>query len=94
MAKLTWQIETSAGTVTEDGPVISDANMARFVDYLWVQFPQLDGNNDPLPRNAANEAQAFRDWADKQWRETKRDVLRKEKEAAAALARDAVGDLE
>jgi len=75
MAKLSWTIAITAGTVIKDGPAISDANMARFVDWLWAHHPPLDASGDPLPRTVAREAQAFRNWADEQWLVTKKTVM-------------------
>ena len=88
MAKLTWTIETTAGTVAQDGPTISDANMGRFLDWLNVWFPALDGSGNPLPRTPARDAQSFREWADQEWQDTKDTVLRWEDE----LAHQAVPD--
>jgi len=93
MAKLTWTITIAAGSVTQDGPDISEANMTRFRDWLWAWFPQVNPDGSSKPRNAANEAQAFRDWAGGQWQAAKQDVLNWEREAAAQAARDGVGDI-
>lgn len=93
MAKLTWTITTTAGTVARDGPEISEANMQRFRDWLWLKFPQLDEEGNPLARTPANEAQAFRDWADVQWQVTKRNVLDHERQVAAQAAQDGVEDI-
>ena len=83
MARLTWTIETTAGTVAQDGPTISDANMDRFLDWLNVLFPQLDVNGNPLPRTPARDAQSFRDWVTVQeWPDTRDTVLRWEDEIA------------
>ena len=93
MAKLTWTIETAAGTVSKDGPVIADEDMDRFLDWIWVAYPQfeIDGVT-PKPRNSANDAAAFRDWADFQWAFNKERVLNHEQNAAAQIARDAISD--
>lgn len=94
MAKLTWTITTSAGSVSQDGPVISEANMTRFRDWLWAWYPQYEADGETLKtRNAANEAQAFRDWADAQWEAAKNKVLHWERQAAEQTARDAVTDI-
>ena len=96
MAKLSWTIEAASGTVTEDSPTLSDANMDRFLDWIWYAYPQMDEADPPapLPRNPANEAQAFRDWANAQWQGTKANVLRWEKTEAAQSASDGVPDIE
>lgn len=93
MAKLTWQITTSVGTVTQDGPDLSDAQMQRFLDWLWYAYPQLDVDGNPLNRTNANQAQAFRDWADTAYQGTKANVLRWEKQEAAQAAAEAVTDI-
>ena len=97
MAKLIWAIESAAGTVAKDGPVISDTNMDRFIDWIWYAYPQIDNSDPdnpvPKPRTPANEAQAFRDWADSQWLGTKANVIRWEKLEAAQAASDGVPDL-
>jgi len=93
MPKLTWTIETTAGTVAKDGPTISDANVARFVDWLYEFHPPLDAAGNPLNRTVAREAQAFRNWADEQWLQTKKTVLQWERQAAAEAAAEAVEDV-
>lgn len=94
MANLTWGVTTSAGSVSQDSPTISDANMDRFVNYCWENYTQLDGNGDPLPRTTANEVSAVRDWMRQQWRAVKDEVVTWERKRAAVQARNAVGDLE
>ncbi len=97
-AKLTWTIESTAGTVAQDGPIISDVNMTRFVDWLWYAYPQVDVDQDgvetPKPRTPANEAQAFRDWAARQWNITSVTVRRWEGDNLAQTAREGVGDID
>lgn len=93
MAKLTWTIDHNAATLSEDSPTVSDVQMDRFIDWLWYAYPQLDENGDVLPRTLANEAQAFRDWANIQWLGTKANVIRWERSEAAQAASDAVQDL-
>ncbi len=94
MAKLTWTLTVTAGIVAEDGPEISEENMMRFRDWLWVKFPQLDEEGNPLARTAGREAQAFRDWAEVQWQVTKANVLAHEKQVAEQAAREAVPEIE
>ena len=97
MAKLTWTIETIDGTVAQDGPTLAEDHMERFIDWLWIHYPQVDidgeGVETPKPRNTANESQAFRDWADVQYEGTKANVLRHEKDVAAKAGRDGVADI-
>ena len=99
MAKLSWSAVTVDGTVTQDGPTISDAQMDRFLDWVWYAYPQFDLDVEdgetpiPLPRNNANTAKAVRDWADAQWRGTKANVLRHERNEVAEAARDAILDI-
>ena len=93
MANLTWTISASVGTVEQDSPTLSDAQMDRFLDWLVYAYPQLDGNGDPLPVNNAVKAAAFRDWADAAWAGTKANVLNWEKNEAAQVARDGIGDI-
>lgn len=94
MARLSWTVTTTAGTVTHNGPEISEANMTRFRDWLWANFPlPMNPDGTAKTRNAANEAQAFREWADRQWQATKADVVNWDGGKAAEVARNAVGDL-
>ena len=95
MATLTWEITTTAGTVSESGPDISDANMDRFFE-TWVlaRYPQLDENGDPLPVTNATKAAAFREYAQGEWEVVKAQVLRYEQQEAAKAAADAVNDIE
>ena len=94
MAKLTWTIETSTGTVSHDSPVTSDANMARFIDFLWTNWPQMevdsDGIETPVSRTPAAEVQCFRDWADLQWLNTKQEVLEFERMVAKQAAAEGI----
>jgi hypothetical protein len=94
MANLTWGLRSTPGDVDKDGPTISDANMVRFIDWMWYAYPQIDNtdpeNPVPKPRTPANEADAFRDWATAQWQGTKANVLRWERLEAA---QEAAGDV-
>jgi hypothetical protein len=90
VATLTIQLDKGGQQVSYTSPTITDANMDRFIDYLWDAFPPLDGNNDPLPRNTANEAAAYQLWAAEQWKRLKSKV----KHYEYILARDSVPDME
>ena len=86
MAHFTLIYTSDGGAVTQDSKVYSEANGQRFIDWIWVAYPQLDVNGDPLPRTQANEVKAYRDFADGFYAGTKANVLRYEdqelKEAA------------
>jgi hypothetical protein len=93
-AEISWSVETSAGTVTQTSPTLSDPQMDRFINWVLYAYPQVDGNGDPLPVTNAVKAAAVRDWMTAQWHGTKTNVLRWEKQEAAQAARDGVADLE
>ncbi len=93
MAKLSWTVETSAGTVTHDGPTLTDAQMQRFLDWVWATERQLEPDGTPKPRTLANVTASVRDWGRSQWRDTKTDVRKYEANAAAQAARNSVADL-
>lgn len=94
MAQLSWSIQTSAGTTTFNGPTISDANMDRFLDWVWDAYPQyVDPDATPKvlkTKNNANLAAAYRDWAQGQWRGLVDQVKRFEDEPAAKSAKDKI----
>ena len=94
MAHFELSYITDAGTITHSSKIYSEANGQRFVDWIWIAFPQLDINNQPLPRTQANEVQAFRDYADDFYGDTKTDVLDSEKQIAAQEAVDNVPPLD
>lgn len=93
MAKLTFTLTTAAGTVTQDSPKLTDQQMARFTDWLWTAYPQINPDGTTKTKNAANQAQAFRDWSQALWRGTKASVANAERDAAANAARNAVQDV-
>ncbi len=93
MAKITWTVETSAGTVTHDGPTVSDAQMQRFLDWVWATERQLDPDGTQKPRNAANVVASLLDWGRAQWIDTKADVLKFERRAASQVAFNSVADI-
>ena len=94
MAKIKIEVSNSNGSVAFDSPTLTDANMARLIDFAWAKFPQFDVDGNPLPRTLANEAAALRDWGRSQYRRFVEEVLAYEKEAAARAAKNAIGDLE
>ncbi len=79
MATLTWTIETADGTA-EFVKTLTDANMTRWLSYALHMHPQYDMTDpeNPVlkPRTPQTEAQAFRDWAGKEWNVSKNKGLR------------------
>ena len=99
MAKITWTIETAAGTVEESGSNVSEANMDRFIEWAWNIFPQFDAVEDPetfqmvptpAARTPANEARAVRAWAQKEWEYVKSNVITWEFATAEQAAKKAI----
>lgn len=93
MAKISWIVETSAGTVTHESPTISNAQMQRFLDWVWSAYPQTEPDDSPSEKTSATVAVAVTEWAQAQWRGTKANILRHERLEAAQAASDAVSDL-
>ena len=89
MAKFTWIIETAAGSVSQDSPTLSEANIARALDYFWALYAEQGDARTP-----ANEAKAFRAWVQAQFRGLKADVIKRERVEAAKAAKDAIQDIE
>lgn len=83
-----------ANSVTQSSASYSDANGQRFSDWIWAAYPQVDENGDPLPDTQANRAQSFRDFADAMFGGIKANVLRYERQQAAAAASSGVGDID
>lgn len=94
MATLNWNITNAAGSVDFASPDISEANMDRFIAWVLYAYPQLDENGDPLPVTNAVKAQAFRDFAQGQWKGVVANVKRWEAQEAAQAAAEAVTDIE
>ena len=95
MVNFTLSYIADAGTVTQDSKIYSEANGQRFLDWIWVAYPQYEADGVTLkPRTQANEVQAFRDFADGFYAGTKANVLREEdrvlKEAATPPPLDPV----
>lgn len=82
MANLRFTFIATSGTVNQNGPNITAPQEALFIDWLWAQYAPTDTvEGSPtfgqvLPRNTANEAQAFRNYADALWRGTRANVIR------------------
>ena len=81
MVNFTLSYIADAGTVSQDSKIYSEANGQRFLDWIWVAYPQLDENGDPLPRTQANEVAAYKDFADGMFAGVKANVLRAEDHA-------------
>jgi hypothetical protein len=81
MANFALSYTADAGTTSHDSKIYSEVNGQRFIDWIWVAYPQLDENGDPLPRTQANEVQAYRDFADGMFAGVKANVLRAEDKA-------------
>ena len=94
MAQLGWTLTGAAGSVSRSSPNIPEPQLTRLLDYIWDKYPQVDGNGDVVPRTQAEEIQAWKQWADEQYRQLKKDVIAFEKTKAARQAVEAVGDIE
>lgn len=94
MAKLTFSITSAIGNLAVDSPTLTDAQMTKFLDFIWDAYPQLNPDGSRKTRNNANLAQAFRDFSAALWEGTRANVLSYEREKAAAAARDAVTPIE
>jgi len=94
MANLSWGITANIGDRTWNGPDISDINMDRFLDWIWDAYPQWvdpdDETQGKLPKNNANLAAAYDDFAQAQWRGVKANVLNYEQMVASAAATDPI----
>lgn len=82
MPNLRFTFVATPGTVTQNAPNITAPQEALFTDWLWAQYAPVDtveGSptfGQPLTRNTANEAQAFRNYAAKLWQGTRANVIR------------------
>jgi hypothetical protein len=98
MAKLSWGIDANIGTRTWNGPEVTDLNMDRFLDWVWEAYPQWvdpdDESQGLKPKNNANLAASFDDFAQTQWQGVKDNVKNWERNVAAQAAKDAVTDIE
>lgn len=76
MANLRFTFVSTAGTVNHNAPTITVQQEDLFIDWLWAQYAPLDEFNVPVTRNTANEAAAFRNYANALWRGTRANVIR------------------
>lgn len=77
MANLRFTFVATSGTVNQNGPTITAPQEALFLDWLWAKYAPTDPQTGAvLPRNASNEVQAFRNYANKLWLGTRANVLR------------------
>jgi hypothetical protein len=90
VAKLSFDIQSNIGNLTVDGPTLTDAQMQRFLDYIWTAYPQLNADGSPKTKNAANLANSYRAWANGIWQGTVNNVLSFEQQNAAVTASAAV----
>jgi hypothetical protein len=97
MAKLTIQLETLAGTATYTGPEVTEANMDRFVEYLWGRYAPFDDvppGGFIKPRSPATEIEAFQNWGGRLWITLKDLVKKAERKTAQDAANAAIVDLD
>lgn len=92
MANLRFTFVATAGTVNQNGPNITVPQETLFVDWLYAHYAPVDtveGSptfGQPLTRTTANEAQAFRNYANKLWQGTRANVIRwKQEQGRAAI---------
>ena len=80
MPNLRFTFVATTGTVTHNAPDLTAGQEALFINWLWAQYAPKDTvEGSPtfgqiLPRNTANEAQAFRNYAAALWRGTRANV--------------------
>lgn len=82
MANLRFTFVATAGTVNQNAPAITVPQETLFIDWLYAHYAPVDtveGSptfGQPLTRNTANEAQAFKNYAYKLWQGTRANVIR------------------
>jgi len=80
MPNLRFTFVATAGTVQHNAPNLTAGQETLFLDWLWEKYaPKDEVEESPtfgqiLPRNTANEAQAFRNYAAALWRGTRANV--------------------
>lgn len=80
MPNLRFTFVATAGTVQHNAPALTAGQETMFLNWLWAQYAPKDtveGSltfGQTLPRNTANEAQAFRNYAAALWRGTRANV--------------------
>lgn len=81
-ANLRYSFVGTGGTVTVNAPSLNAQQEALFIDWLWEFYAPVDTTPDSptlgqkLTRNAANEAQAYRNWAAADWNGTRASIVR------------------
>lgn len=85
MTRIRWIVETDNGTVTHD-VVLTDAQMTKFTDWVWVMRPQRLPNGTPAPKTVANVTTAVEQWAAGEAQALKDAVRNAEGEIAARAA--------
>lgn len=93
MAKLSFSIVSNIGNTTVDSPTLTDAQMQRFLDYIWATYPQTNADGSPKAKNAANLAASYNAWAAALWQGTVSNVVSYEQALAAQAASAAVPTL-
>ena len=74
MPNLRFTFVATAGTVQHNAPDLTAGQETLFLNWLWAQYAPKDAEGSVLPRNTANEAQAFRNYAAALWRGTRANV--------------------
>ena len=80
MPNLRFTFVATAGTVQHNAPDLTAGQETLFLNWLWAHYAPKDmvvespTFGQPLPRNTANEAQAFRNYAAALWRGTRANV--------------------
>lgn len=94
MAKIAVALTSAVGNTSHDWPILSDAQMLRFLDYLWDAYPQYEADGTTRKaRTNGNLVLCYQAWSSALWEGTKANVLSYEREKAAQAARDDVPDL-
>ncbi len=75
MPNLRFSFLATAGTVTFNAPDLTTNQENLFVGWLWAHYAPVDAQGVTLTRNAANEAQAYRNYAKALWLGTRANVI-------------------
>ena len=100
MAQFTISFTSDFGDIDRPSAVYSEENGMRFIDWLWVAYPQYEelpdenGNPIPLPDTVGNRAKSYRAWADTVIEDLKRKVVNHERHTLAEAARATVTEIE
>lgn len=76
MANLRFTFVATSGTVTQNAPDLTALQESLFIHWLWDTYAPTGAGGQTLTRNAANEAAAFRNYANALWRGTRANVIR------------------